>query len=73
MFDLEIETYKNVNNLKENSMCLTFAKICKGLSTISMKSPWTTTLYLYYNFRFNLCIVIHDATCIIELKCIKQG
>lgn len=30
MFDLEIETYKNVNNLKENSMCLTFAKICKG-------------------------------------------
>jgi len=30
MFDFEIETYKNANNLKENAMCLIFAKMCKG-------------------------------------------
>jgi hypothetical protein len=75
MFDFEIETYKNANNLQENAMCLIFAKMCKGQSIFSMKSPWTTTLYLYYNYRFNLCIVIHHVICtyIIELKCIRQG
>jgi hypothetical protein len=30
MFDFEIETYKNANNLQENAMCLIFAKMCKG-------------------------------------------
>ncbi len=30
MFDLEIKTYKNANNLQENTMCLIFTKMCKG-------------------------------------------
>jgi hypothetical protein len=30
MFEIEIETYKNANNLEENAMYLIFAKMCKG-------------------------------------------